>query len=194
LCRDPIEEEGGINPYGFLGNNALNSFDILGQYGWGVVPPPGYPPTFPPPTKPDLDPVGFAICQRDFQNDRTLISAVMYGALNMLGGSHAYVHYKECSDCSTVGWGFSGGDARPNPDDEKAFNPNDCKPCERTGTLLKYGIAKDKKTGKQASDAEIVDCIRNAPIRKSYSPTILNRYVCWDWAKEAAKDCGLNCK
>ena len=31
LTRDPIEEEGGLNLYGFCGNNAVNRFDSLGQ-------------------------------------------------------------------------------------------------------------------------------------------------------------------
>jgi RHS repeat-associated protein len=29
--RDPIEEEGGINLYGFVGNDGLNQYDILGR-------------------------------------------------------------------------------------------------------------------------------------------------------------------
>ena len=28
--RDPIEEEGGVNLYGFVGNDGINSFDLLG--------------------------------------------------------------------------------------------------------------------------------------------------------------------
>ena len=31
INRDPIEESGGVNLYGFCGNNAANSFDILGM-------------------------------------------------------------------------------------------------------------------------------------------------------------------
>ena len=31
LTRDPIEEDGGLNLYGFCGNNAVNRFDSLGQ-------------------------------------------------------------------------------------------------------------------------------------------------------------------
>ena len=31
LSRDPIEEQGGINLYGFVDNDAVNSFDYLGQ-------------------------------------------------------------------------------------------------------------------------------------------------------------------
>ena len=30
-CRDPIEEEGGINLYGFVGNDGVNHWDYLGQ-------------------------------------------------------------------------------------------------------------------------------------------------------------------
>jgi RHS repeat-associated protein len=33
--RDPIEEEGGINLYGFVGNDGVNRWDVLGQYGGG---------------------------------------------------------------------------------------------------------------------------------------------------------------
>lgn len=34
INRDPIEEQGGLNLYGFCGNNAINSFDVLGHYDW----------------------------------------------------------------------------------------------------------------------------------------------------------------
>lgn len=36
--RDPIEEEGGINLYGFVGNDGTNGIDFLGLVGSGVVP------------------------------------------------------------------------------------------------------------------------------------------------------------
>jgi hypothetical protein len=47
--RDPIYERGGRNPYGFVYNNPIGLIDRFGEvaYGWPVVPPPGYPPTFP---------------------------------------------------------------------------------------------------------------------------------------------------
>lgn len=32
LSRDPIEENGGVNLYGFVGNNSVNGCDLLGQY------------------------------------------------------------------------------------------------------------------------------------------------------------------
>jgi hypothetical protein len=35
--RDPIEEEGGINLYGFVGNDGVNKWDLLGkEFGFGV--------------------------------------------------------------------------------------------------------------------------------------------------------------
>ena len=47
--RDPIGERGGVNLYGFVQNDSVSGTDALGQdYGWPVVPPPGYPPTLPP--------------------------------------------------------------------------------------------------------------------------------------------------
>ena len=33
LNRDPIGEEGGVNLYGMVGNDAVNAFDVLGQQG-----------------------------------------------------------------------------------------------------------------------------------------------------------------
>jgi hypothetical protein len=51
--RDPIGENGGVNLYGFVGNNGVNSWDYLGQMGrrippghslppnWGIGPPTG---------------------------------------------------------------------------------------------------------------------------------------------------------
>jgi len=32
LGRDPIREKGGLNLYGFAGNNGINRWDVLGQY------------------------------------------------------------------------------------------------------------------------------------------------------------------
>jgi hypothetical protein len=51
--RDPIEEEGGINLYNFVGNNSVNKIDVLGTNYWnggvpaGVVPTGNYPGSFP---------------------------------------------------------------------------------------------------------------------------------------------------
>ena len=34
ISRDPIEEQGGYNLYGMIGNNLLNNWDSLGQIKW----------------------------------------------------------------------------------------------------------------------------------------------------------------
>lgn len=34
LSRDPIEEVGGLNLYGFVGNDPVNHVDVLGREGW----------------------------------------------------------------------------------------------------------------------------------------------------------------
>ncbi len=34
--RDPIEEEGGANLYGFVGNSGINFVDVLGKRTWGL--------------------------------------------------------------------------------------------------------------------------------------------------------------
>jgi uncharacterized protein RhaS with RHS repeats len=55
--RDPIEEEGGINLYGFVGNDGVNYLDVLGQFGR-----PGGPGWRPGPRRPRAqDPVDAAV-------------------------------------------------------------------------------------------------------------------------------------
>ena len=36
--RDPIEEDGGVNLYGFLGNDGINGFDVLGMQDFDCTP------------------------------------------------------------------------------------------------------------------------------------------------------------
>jgi RHS repeat-associated protein len=63
LCRDLINENGGLNLYGFVRNDPVRRFDALGQadgstVGWPYPspkpgePPPSYPPSMPFPTPP----------------------------------------------------------------------------------------------------------------------------------------------
>jgi len=35
MSRDPIEEKGGVNLYGMVGNDSQNNWDYLGHEGWG---------------------------------------------------------------------------------------------------------------------------------------------------------------
>ena len=56
LSADPIEESGGMNVFGFLGNDPVNAVDVLGMFGsgggnWWPAP----SPTLPDPSKPIPD-------------------------------------------------------------------------------------------------------------------------------------------
>jgi RHS repeat-associated protein len=50
--RDPIGERGGVNLYGFVGNDGVNSVDRLGLYGGTGIGGPAIPWTSPPPVPP----------------------------------------------------------------------------------------------------------------------------------------------
>jgi RHS repeat-associated protein len=181
LNRDPIEESGGRNLYGFVGNNPLTRFDALGLL-W-----PGYPdwPQRPPPSKPPKYPKGFALCQRNIQKDGSCDCPAIFA--NAIGGEHAYMQYV---DDEGNKWGYGFG--KPGTAPEKHFDPNSCKPCNKTGGTLKHGSGSGK-AGSGATDDEIKDCIKNHPPSKDYKAWGKNRYNCKDWAKEAAANCGLDC-
>ncbi len=46
--RDPIEEQGGINIYGFIGNDSINRLDVLGLFDGSTPYIPGFNPVLPP--------------------------------------------------------------------------------------------------------------------------------------------------
>ncbi len=39
INHDPIEEQGGLNLYGFCGNNGVNGWDVLGNWGYADIKP-----------------------------------------------------------------------------------------------------------------------------------------------------------
>jgi len=197
LSRDPIEEKGGKNHYGFTANNPINYIDTDGQLTgtkcsacgeWyqGTHNCAGAPPV--------PDPVGFAICIRDV-NPVGLLENIAVIAFNIQNPQtptdHAYLHYKHCDKCERVGFGIGGSKPGYKPKPETIFRPTDCKTCKRTEAKLEYGATE--KTGTQATDNQIWDCISKVPTSKSYWPSGKNHYNCMDWAKEAASKCGLDC-
>ncbi len=189
LNRDPLGEKGGINLYGFVANSPVNWVDADGQAIMPMPSMPYYPPYIPPP--PPQYPEGFAMCQRDVAVDGP--SDVTGKCCNSFGGQHTYLQYvntpkpPEQGPTYVWGWGFSGGTRTKS---ERHFDPSSCKPCKKNGNGLKFGSGAGKASDK-ATDDEIRDCIMN---RKPTRPYSFPRYVCTDWAKEAAKDCGLTCK
>ena len=190
LNRDPIEELGSYNLYGFVGNNPISRVDIL-----GLIPPmdiPYWPPQ-PPPTprpKPPQYPEGFAMCQRDVAVDGP--SDSVGKCCNAFGGQHTYLQYVNTPQPSEqrppLIWGWGAGGTRRAA--EGHFAPDSCKPCTKYGNALKFGSGAGKGSN-SATDDEIRDCIMNRKPTRFYS---FPRYVCTGWVKEAAADCGLTCK
>ena len=205
INRDPIEESGGQNLYRINNNNCIDNIDAFGLFiaplppggghvGW--LPNQPYNPHEPAPPPTPKYPIGFALCMRSVNiapSDPWYVKHYLE-AVDTLGGEHTYIQYVHCDHCSPLGWGFSGGNPRPGPDKEKHFDPSSCKVCERTNCSLKYGYGKSTK-GINATDAEIIDCIKNSPIKKKYNPYLgKGFYVCKTWADETVNDCGLSCK
>jgi hypothetical protein len=173
----------------FVANDPLNKLDPDGLDTWVPYPPPGHYVSDPQP-QPQY-PEGFAMCQRDVAVEGP--SDIVAQCCNSFGGQHTYLQYVSTPQPPAQGppfvwgWGFSGG-TRTAP--ELHFDPSFCKPCTKNGSALKYGSGMGKSS-KDASDTEIRDCIMN---RKPTRPYSFPRYVCSDWAKEAASDCGLTCR
>ena len=168
---------------------ARSAVGMLSDCQWVPnLPPPGYPQRPPPPPQ---YPEGFAMCQRNVANDGK--SDIVGMLANCCGGQHTYMQYVSTVQPPQIGppfywgWGFSGGIATVP---ETHFQPDTCKTCTKNGNNLKYGSGVGKSS-KSASDAEIRDCIKNRKPTRRYS---YPGYVCSDWAKEAASDCGLTCR
>jgi hypothetical protein len=86
----------------------------------------------------------------------------------------------------TVGIGWAGGP----PNNEKASKPSRCETCPKSGDYkLEYGSGKGKP-GSTATDAEILDCLKEYPPKFRYDWI---SYNCKDWAMEAMMKCGLKC-
>jgi hypothetical protein len=201
--------KGGLNLYGFVSNGPINALDPSGEFtlielnaiiaaqaqalmltpalgigpGYGV---PGLPSGIPEQHPAPQYPQGFSVCQRDLQKDNSCDCPTMIG--NALGGEHSYVQYFSQPESGLPylwGWGFSKGGLAA----ETHFNPNSCTSCQKSSRSLKYGSAAGRPA-KSVTDGDIQDCVKNSKPSQGYSTF---KYNCRDWAKEAAKNCGLDC-
>jgi len=181
-------QQAAMNPYGFVDGNPVNTIDIdgleigricpnCGLYYVGACPSCGYPDA-----KPKI-PANVSICTRHVD---------MPGACGC--GYHKYLqftHYPappQIGPPSIEGWGFHGT-AGVGPDGGAA--QSNCSACRRTSAPLQNGWASEEgKTGLDATDEEIWDCIKSTPPSHGYVPLW---YDCANWAKEAAGRCGLSC-
>ena len=189
LSRDPIEERGGLNLYGFVGNDPILLVDALGlEYPvFPVIGNPYTPQYSNNPQIPPQYPQGFSLCQRNIQKDGSCDCPA--SVANALGGQHTYVQYVSQPEVGPPwlwGYGFSGPAGTKS---ELHFNPSSCKSCKKSSGSLKFGSGAGK-SGSSASDLEIRDCIEKS---KPTAPYDKFGYNCKAWAKQAASNCGLDC-
>jgi hypothetical protein len=163
LSRDPIEEIGGHNLYGFLGNNGVAQVDVDGRSQWSEI----------------------EKCNRKIENSS---SDCIIGCANMRG--HDFFRWPDGNGGhGSVGFQDENGKDGDLPKSDKPEQARLCGKCQKAGGKLKYGSGKDKR-GLDASDAEIQECLKNRPIKGDYRGL---RNNCNDWASGAAEDCGLWC-
>ena len=199
--RDPIEEVGGDNIYTLIGNNVINVNDKLGMVGASDA-------RWVEEIRRTLN-ANSAIWYCERKIDPSGLTDDEIQSLDAKDIQHAYISIgldpwtQDAND--RKGYGFSGGPKGILPKEEKIFNPTRCKPCHQRSldfySTLSYGNSKGKKCC-QASESEIIDCIKNYPARKAYyAPhgvtdlvtNVSDIYVCWSWAKEALQNCCLSC-
>ena len=165
------------------------------------VPTPKGDPCIPPPdadsncwTPPETKDRNFSYCCRQMQQ-----SGIIPGIVSMFGAEHCYVQIGGTDSNGsplpgTAGIGIGVGSAGDYPNNpEKSFKPTSCRKLKaRTGGTLQYGKSKGKSID-EVTDCEIWDCIKNYPLQKDYCANYFSNdfYVCWTWAEEAYKACGL---
>jgi RHS repeat-associated protein len=170
MSRDPIAENGGINLYAFVNNRPTTAIDTDGRSIFKDRP------------RPDTS---IRKCNRKIENPS---NDPIIGLANARG--HDYFDWPDgAGGRDGVGFNDPGGKDGDLPGSEKGATPRSCRPCYKTGAPLKDGKVAGKK-GKDASDAEIQDCLKNRPIKGNYEGL---RNNCNDWANGAADDCGIDC-
>jgi hypothetical protein len=114
------------------------------------------------------------------------------------GGTILPNHQYYSCDAATLagyGWTATGGRLIGN-DAPNTGETVTCRRCKLNGSPLKYGSTGGiGKPSTSASEAEIIDCIKNTPTAKSYCslPIPWMYYTCRSWVSDAAAACGISC-
>jgi RHS repeat-associated protein len=204
LSRDPIEENGGVAISAILANSIVNAYDALGlefphsgntqgrRYPNYWVSPllprfegpfsgnPFVGPRLGPNDRLPDDFSGFAICQRAINAEDCMDEVA-----NRCGYGHKFILYKSANGVKQ-GIGFYANN-RINV--EKNLTCDRAATCSRTSNRLKYGRSIGK-TGVDASNEEIWDCLKDRP---PIAPYTTPENDCRHWPPRAAADCGLAC-
>jgi RHS repeat-associated protein len=182
--RDPVDELGHRvllneeklkkvrpdrgNLYGFVRNNPANRIDADGRYDFLS---------------------SIELCNRQVENPS---NDFILGCCNIRG--HDFYRWPDGNGgFGSVGYQNPIGKNGDKPTPDHPEKARLCSRCYRSSGILKYGSNGSSgkgKSGYSASDAEIIDCLKNRPIKGDYRGL---RNNCNDWARGAAKDCGLWC-
>ncbi|MFA7054482.1 MAG: RHS repeat-associated core domain-containing protein [Kiritimatiellia bacterium] len=176
LSRDPIGEQGGLNLYGFAGNDPVNRWDVLGKYVWSPWPGTGpwYDTNMSEPTSPTYATIpdkGFAVIGEEV-NPMAPASEI----LNQCGAYHVDITYNG----KVIYVGVRGGEDRYNPRSSRLVEAVYHLQKRRSGSL---NFGQKKLKCKCARDADIISCLSERPPNYSMN--------CQGDVQEATDDCCL---
>ena len=184
VSRDPIGYEANdVSLYRYVGNRTTIGFDVYGLDGFLFnCYDAGAEFYFPPPSKPQTN---FFYDYRangrgSWYPDHVYIRC---GPLDQYGKPHIDTKGIGIGPTQKKGCGPNNNDSK-----YKGFRPNSSTPlCKSKCREIKHGSGSGK-SGNEATDAEIVDCLESYPASKDYSHAFYN---CRTWAREAMAACGL---
>ena len=164
INQDPIGEVGGLNLSRFVINNSINRFDKDGR----------------------LCTTKIELCHRAIENPS---DDIIIGIANIRG--HTFFRWPESNGrYGSVGLQDPTSKDKDKPEEDHPKNARACRICEKVGGILKYGSLGAGNTAANASESEVINCLKNRPIKGDYNGLFNN---CNDWTKGAAEDCGLVC-
>jgi RHS repeat-associated protein len=206
LSRDPIEEQGGLNLYGFVSNDPVNKWDRLGLQtppSYYIVFPPEPPPfdewiidyghLYPSIYFPDSIKTNIELCTRELEGSECSCDGLIVFAANIVS-HHSFFRWPnkedpgELAGVEIIGNEKDGkGPTKRNTKHE--LESKSCKTCYKNATYLEHGSGK-WKLGLQATEQEIQNCLENRRMKGDYGGAFNN---CNVWTRDAAIECGLNC-
>jgi RHS repeat-associated protein len=174
LSRDPLGEIRRIkssigwavhdpNLYAFVHNDSPNRVDPDGR-AWQT---------------------SIELCNRKIENP---CNDAIIGCANGVG--HNFYRWPDGSGrYGAIGFQDPSGKDGDLPKADHPEQARKCRTCTPLSNKLKYGKGKDKD-GYDATEEEILECLKQRPIKGDYGGISNN---CNDWASGAAKDCGIGC-
>ena len=181
MQHDPFGYIDGMSLYEYVKSNPILFNDPHGTFVVPIIPPPITPTPTPSP-KPGGPPADtfFWICRRKMKCKPYV-------------DRHQYIAFKKDPWIKSARkvvdtWGFTNSGVNK----DWAENPAACRACEIKGTGTLYGVewGVPVKSCKDATQSDVIDCIKDYPPAATYHWLTYN---CIDYVKEAARNCCLDC-